>query len=75
MKRADETIQVVKDLVNEKDVDYAVVSSCFYHTNTLFKEEYLANKILGKTIAQAVAEFMKNKTGSLINECSAFGCE
>ena len=66
---------MVKELIEDKHVDYAVVSSCFFHTTTLFMEEFLKNKIKGKTISEAVMEFVSDKKDALINECEGLGCK
>ena len=75
LKRGNELTEVARDLVDKKAIDYAVVSSCFYHTFSLFKEEYLEYKIKGKSVSEAVGEFMEGKKGALISECNGFGCE
>ena len=75
LQRGDQVVEVVKGLISSKSVQSAVVSSCFYHTFVQYKEEFLAFKIEGKRVADAVREFVfEDKQSYMINECQGFGC-
>lgn len=52
--RGHEVADIAKKLLKEKKIEYAVISSCFYHGAMHYKEEFLEFKIDEKTTAEAV---------------------